>query len=198
MSIPSDALDVANVQKQKAPKQSRLEISEEVKEGIKGAARTAILALDVASRAPQNMLYLGALSVALTEFMKIRDEVKGCKCECKASIADTRQIRALIKKFWDKWNESGKGEGSLLNESLREAFAKFERIVLECIIATQTCKHESMRRKDRVRLYLTHSETDLAKSVKDCASKMGAALYEHQKTAFFSKVAYLRNQGRLA
>ena len=40
---------------------------------MKGAAKAAILALGIAAQATQNVPYLGAISTALTEFMKIQD-----------------------------------------------------------------------------------------------------------------------------
>ena len=52
--------------------QWRSEISDEVKEGMKGAAKATILALTLAAQTTQNVPYLGAISTALTEFMKIQ------------------------------------------------------------------------------------------------------------------------------
>ena len=40
---------------------------------MKGAAKAAILALGIAVQATQNVPYLGAISTALTEFVKIQD-----------------------------------------------------------------------------------------------------------------------------
>ena len=40
---------------------------------MKGAVKEAILALGIAAQATQNVPYLGAISTALTEFMKIQD-----------------------------------------------------------------------------------------------------------------------------
>ena len=54
------------------------------------------------------------------------------------------------------------------------ALRKSVRIVLECIVALQKCKVESKRKRDRARLYLKRG--GLAKSIKDCSSKMAKAV----------------------
>ncbi|KZV59696.1 hypothetical protein PENSPDRAFT_760351 [Peniophora sp. CONT] len=184
----ADTADASDVRVDPTARTSRLDISEEVVEKMKGAAKLAIVALSIAAQATQNVPYLGAISTALTEFMKIQDEVDQCEDECKAAMGDAEGMNKLIKKFRRKCNESGKGEG-LLNESLREAFAELEEIVLECILTLEKCKVESTRKRDRVRLYLKRSE--LAKSVKECSSKMTKALQQFNTTLQVDQVIIL-------
>ena len=52
---------------------SRPDIGDEVVKRLKGAARFAVVALAIAAQTTQNVPYLGAISTALTEFMKIQD-----------------------------------------------------------------------------------------------------------------------------
>ena len=44
-------------------------------------------------------------------------------------MADAKEMVKMIKKFRDKCEESGRGDG-MLNGSLREAFAELEECVL--------------------------------------------------------------------
>ncbi|KZV72146.1 hypothetical protein PENSPDRAFT_371852 [Peniophora sp. CONT] len=157
----------------------RIVISEKLKENTQGAIRTTIELLSIAAQMTQSVPYLGAISTALTEFMKIQDEVDQCKDECKEAMDDAEQINALIKKFRNKCMESGREE-SALNETLREAFTELERIVLECITTLQKCKTDSKRKRDRLRLYWKRA--DLLKSVQVCAAKMGKALQRFDRT----------------
>ncbi|KZV74287.1 hypothetical protein PENSPDRAFT_732378, partial [Peniophora sp. CONT] len=168
----------------------RLDIKEGVINHMKGAAKVAIVALGIAAQTTQNVPYLGAISTALTEFMKIQDEVAECKDECRATMADAQNMKSLIEKFRDKCVESGKGEG-MLDGSLREAFAELESIVLECIIVLQKCKVESKRTRDRLRLYLKRSA--LSKSVKDCSAKMEKALQRFNTTLQVDQVVLLEH-----
>ena len=95
----------------------------------------------------------------------------------------------MIKRFRERCDESGMGEG-VLRSSLRDAFAELEqyvpprsstypllmlhvRIVLECTVTLQKCKVLSERKRDRLRLILKRSE--LTQCVKDCSSKMSKA-----------------------
>ncbi|KZV59695.1 hypothetical protein PENSPDRAFT_672177 [Peniophora sp. CONT] len=170
--------------------ESRLGIGDEVIEKTKGAATVAILALGIAAQVTQNVPYLGAISTALTELIKIQDEADECKDECKATMADAEEMNDLINAFREKCNESGRGDG-LLNGSLCKEFAKLERVVLECILTLQKCKVGSKRKRDRVRLYLKRSE--LAKSVKECSSKMGKALQQFNTSLQVDQVILLQD-----
>ena len=51
----------------------RPDISDDVKDGMKGAVKVAILALGMAAQATQNVPYLGAISKALTAFKDALD-----------------------------------------------------------------------------------------------------------------------------
>ncbi|VDB85520.1 unnamed protein product [Peniophora sp. CBMAI 1063] len=152
---------------------SRLGIRDGVMENMKGAARIAIVALSIAAQTTQNVPYLGAISFALTEFIKIQDEVNQCKDECRAAIADAQTLKAIIDNFRDKCFRSGKEHG-VLDESLQAAFTELEGIVLECIIYLQKCTIDYKRKRDRIFLYFKRSA--LAKSVRDCSAKMDKAL----------------------
>ncbi|KZV66115.1 hypothetical protein PENSPDRAFT_101382 [Peniophora sp. CONT] len=167
---------------------SRLSISDEFKDSMKGAAKVAIVALGVAAQTTQNVPYLGAISTALTEFIKIHDEVDECKDECRTAIVDAQTLKTLIEKFRDKCIKSGKGEG-VLDESLQEAFTELESVVLECIIVLQKCKVESKRKRDRLRLYFRRSI--LAKSAKDCSAKMTKALQRFNTSLQVDQVVLL-------
>ncbi|VDB87000.1 unnamed protein product [Peniophora sp. CBMAI 1063] len=172
------------------PAKSRLEISDDVKDGMKGAVKVAILALGMAAQATQNVPYLGVISTALTEFMKIQDEVDQCKSECKATMADAKEMKEMIEQFRDECVESGKGEGAM-SRSLRKAFSDLEKIVLECILTLQKCKADSKRKRDRARLFLKRS--DLAKSVKECSSKLAKAVQRFNTTLQVDQVIILEN-----
>ncbi|KZV71423.1 hypothetical protein PENSPDRAFT_751811 [Peniophora sp. CONT] len=169
---------------------SRLKMGDKLVATAKGAVKLAIVALGIAAQATQSVPYLGAVSTALTELMKIQDEVDVCKDECRAVMDDARQIRSLIKTFRDKCVESGRGE-SVLSITLREAFTELERIVLGCIVALQRCKVDSKRKRDRVRLYLKRSE--LTRDVKDCAAKVGKALQQFNTTLQVDQVVLLED-----
>ncbi|VDB87004.1 unnamed protein product [Peniophora sp. CBMAI 1063] len=169
---------------------SRLEISDSAKDGMKGAVKVATLALGMTAQATQNIPYLGAISTALTEFMKIQDEVDQCKDECKATMAHAKEMKRMVERFRDKCIESGRGEGAL-NTSLRDAFSELEEIVLECILTLQKCKVDPKRKRDRVRLYLKRS--DLAKSVKECSSKLAKAVQQFNTTLQVDQVIILED-----
>ncbi|KZV63937.1 hypothetical protein PENSPDRAFT_757595 [Peniophora sp. CONT] len=169
---------------------SRLDISEEVVGTMKGAVKAAIVALGMAAQISQNVPYLGAISTALTEFMKIQNEVDVCRDECRATMIDAEEMNSLIRGLREKCDESGRRD-VVLNQSLRAAFATLEKIVLECILTLQKCKIESKRKRDRVRLYLKRSE--LAKSVKECSSKMGKALQQFNTTLQVDQVIILED-----
>ncbi|KZV63936.1 hypothetical protein PENSPDRAFT_757594 [Peniophora sp. CONT] len=165
--------------KENAANKGRLVIGDKLKENAKGAVKTTIELLGIAARMTQSVPYLGAISTALTEFMKIQNEVDQCKEECKEAVDDAEQINALIKRFKDECIASGRGE-SALNETLCEAFAELEKIVLDCVTTLQECKTDSKRKRDRLRIYWKRS--DLLKSVKGCATEMRKALGRFDRT----------------
>ncbi|KZV66651.1 hypothetical protein PENSPDRAFT_83753 [Peniophora sp. CONT] len=172
---------------------SRLDIGEEVVGTMKGAAKVAIIALGMAAQISHNVPYLGAISTALAEFMKMQDEVDQCKDDCRTTVADARQMNSLIETFRDKCVKSGLGDG-VFDGSLRDAFSELEKIILECILTLEKCKVDSKRKRDRFRRYLKRSE--LAKSVKDCAAKMGKARQDFHTTLQVDQAIILEEMRR--
>ncbi|VDB87005.1 unnamed protein product [Peniophora sp. CBMAI 1063] len=158
---------------EETPEQSRFDNSIDLKEGMEGAIRVAIIVLSVAMQMTQNVPYLGAISTALKEFVKIQSEVGHCEAACRATMAEAEEMRKIIERFRARCTESGKGD-SVLSSSLRDAFTELEEIVLECILTLQKCKVDSKRKRDRIRLYLMRSE--LTKSIKACSSRMSKAV----------------------
>ncbi|VDB87003.1 unnamed protein product [Peniophora sp. CBMAI 1063] len=173
-----DASDEAQSQED-ARNHSRLHISGTLKENAQGAVRNTIELLSIAAQMTQSVPYLGAITTALTEFMKIQDEVDQCKDECTEAMDDAEQINALIEKFHERCDASGRG-GGLLNQTLREAFTELESVVLRCVVTLEKCKTGSKRKRDRLRLYWKRAE--LLKSVKGCASDMRKALDRLDRT----------------
>ncbi|KZV75799.1 hypothetical protein PENSPDRAFT_680781 [Peniophora sp. CONT] len=166
----------------------RLHISKETAKNAKGAARTTVQLLGVATQMTQGVPYLGAVSAALTEFIKIQDvssinhavsldrvncrekEVDVCKEECKESMYNARQINDMIKRVRD---ESTGREGAL-NPRLQLAFADLERVVLESIGILAQCKVDKPGVGARLRLYARRVE--LGKSVQGCTVRLNNAL----------------------
>ncbi|KZV63932.1 hypothetical protein PENSPDRAFT_191751 [Peniophora sp. CONT] len=161
--------------------ESRLELSDELIANAKGAAKVTIVALSIAAKATQNVAYIGVISLTLTEFINIQDEVDKCKDECRATMADAHHIKSLIQKFRDECVEAGKSQG-VLGRTLRELFTELERLILECILTFQQCKVASNRKKERLRLILKRG-ISLVSSVKDCVMKMRRALQQFNASA---------------
>ncbi|KZV65975.1 hypothetical protein PENSPDRAFT_756062 [Peniophora sp. CONT] len=170
--------------------QRRLVISDKLRENAKGAVKTTVELMGFAAQMTQNVPYLGAISTALAEFMKIQDEVDNCKDECKNAVDDAAQINALIKEFRDKCVALGRGD-TALNETLREAFTELERIVLECVSTLQKCKLDARGTRHRLRVYWKRAE--LSKSVKKCAADMRKALDRFDRTLNANTAFMLEN-----
>ncbi|KZV76964.1 hypothetical protein PENSPDRAFT_645716 [Peniophora sp. CONT] len=171
-------------------KSPRLHIRGKVERNANEVIWQAIQALSVAAEMAQGVPYLGAISTALTVFMKIQEEVDVCRDECKATMDYARQINALIERFRGECVSSGRGE-SIFTENLRLAFEKLESIILDSIEALAKCRVDSKKLLDRIRIYYRRSE--LAKSVKSCAARMHQAMQLFHTTLQVDQVFLLED-----
>ncbi|KZV75798.1 hypothetical protein PENSPDRAFT_748217 [Peniophora sp. CONT] len=177
--LPNEDLAFVPATQDRSARKSRLSISTETSEKAKGATRTVIELLNVAATMTQSVPYLGAISTALSEFVKIQDEVDVCKDECRLTMDNAYQINTLIKGFRDKCADTGKGNG-IFSEELQLAFMDLERIVLDSVAVLVECKLDSPTLRSRLRLYTRRS--DLTRQVRECSEKMSKALQLFQMT----------------
>ncbi|KZV61576.1 TPR-like protein [Peniophora sp. CONT] len=155
------------------PASTRSSLSENLKKDAKGAVKTAVELLAVAASMTQNVPYLGIISGALTEFLKIEDEVTSLKSDWKAVMSVAQQIKATIDRVRAQCEKRG-ADGDALPEGLLEPLMELERCIAGALEVLNACKAGSKRFRDRVRMYLNRS--DLAGGVKQCRTDMQAAL----------------------
>ncbi|KAJ7690852.1 hypothetical protein B0H17DRAFT_1179771, partial [Mycena rosella] len=116
----------------KNPSHSRVELKQKLLDSSKGAVQLAVVALKIAASAAQNVPYLGAISTALKEVMKIID-VDVCKATWKVVMLEIETIHMLVDTFRTQWTGKGMKEGEL-PEPIRKAFTEFEVCLLKVIV----------------------------------------------------------------
>ncbi|KZV60044.1 hypothetical protein PENSPDRAFT_369934, partial [Peniophora sp. CONT] len=150
----------------------RFQLSESLKNDAKGAVKTAVEILGVAASMTQNVPYLGIISSALAEFLKIEGEVTTLKSDWKLVMSVARQIKAIIDDVHARC-EKLRACDEALPEGFLEALNELERCIESALKVLTDCKVGSKRRRDRLRVYLSH--TDLSDNVKQCHTEMQAA-----------------------
>ncbi|KZV75997.1 hypothetical protein PENSPDRAFT_680464 [Peniophora sp. CONT] len=155
-----------------AASQSRFQPSKNLRKDAKGAMKTAIDVLSIAASMTQGVPYLGIVSGALTEFVKMADEVDAFKSDWKAVTAVARQIQSIIDEMRDKYKQAE--EGGTFPQELAKPFEELERCIGHALETLNNCKIGSKRLRDRARAILNRG--DLSSDVKQCRADMQAAL----------------------
>ncbi|VDC03277.1 unnamed protein product [Peniophora sp. CBMAI 1063] len=156
-----------------ATSQSRFGLSESLKRDAHGAVKTAVDILGVAASMTQNVPYLGIISGALTEFLKIQDEVDIFKSDWRLAMAVAQQLKALVDRVRVQCEKLGPDEEAL-PEGFLEPLSELERCIVQSLVTLNACKAGSKRLRDRARAYLNRS--GLAEDVRRCRSDMQSAL----------------------
>ncbi|KZV62645.1 hypothetical protein PENSPDRAFT_692335 [Peniophora sp. CONT] len=155
------------------PTRTRIQLSDSLKRDAKGAVKTAVELLGVAASMTQNVPYLGIISGALTELLKIENEIDTLKSDWRLVMSLAKHIKSIIDRVRAQCEKLG-ADGDVLPEGLLEPLIELERCILTALEVLNTCKVGSKRFRDRARVYLNRS--DLAGNVKQCRTDMEAAL----------------------
>ncbi|KZV62636.1 hypothetical protein PENSPDRAFT_657965 [Peniophora sp. CONT] len=152
---------------------TRFQLSESLNKDAKGAVKTAVEILGVAASATQNVPYLGIISGALTEFLKIEGEVTTLKSDWKAVMSVAQQIKTIIDRVRAQCEKLEAGDETM-PEGFLEPLSELERCIAAALEVLDACKTGSKRFRDRARVIL--NRMDLSASVKQCRTDMQAAL----------------------
>ncbi|KZV60039.1 TPR-like protein [Peniophora sp. CONT] len=151
----------------------RFQLSESLKKDAKGAVKTAVECLGVAASATQNVPYLGIISGALAEFLKIEGEVTTLKSDWKAVMSVAQQIKTVIDRVHAQCKKLEAG-ADVLPEGFLEPLMELERCIAATLEVLDACKTGSKRFRDRARVII--NRMDLSTNVKQCRTDMQAAL----------------------
>ncbi|KZV62632.1 TPR-like protein [Peniophora sp. CONT] len=151
----------------------RFQLSDSLKKDTKGAVKTAVEILGVAAAMTQNVPYLGIISGALAELLKIEGEVTTLKSDWKAVMSVAQQIKTVIDRVHAQCEKLETGDDAL-PEGFLEPLSELERCIAAALEVLDACKTGSKRFRDRARVIL--NRMDLSANVKQCRTDMQAAL----------------------
>ncbi|VDC01457.1 unnamed protein product [Peniophora sp. CBMAI 1063] len=151
----------------------RFRISDNVKRDAEGAMKTAVELLGVAADMTQNVPYLGIVSGVLSELLKIFGEIELFKSDWETTMHITKQIKAIIDVVSVQYGSDSEGESGL-PPALEEALIELEKSVVVALEILTKCRSLSKSIRDRVRTALNRN--DLMDEVKQCQTRMQAAL----------------------
>ncbi|VDB92207.1 unnamed protein product [Peniophora sp. CBMAI 1063] len=175
---------------------SRLHVSQKTKERAKGAMKTVIELLVLASAMTQNVPYLGAISAVLNAFSKMVDEVDVLKDEWSAAMQEAQMMSSMIIDFRGRCLRHAVPEQAF-DEDIRRGFTYLEKAVLESIEVLSRCEVRnwtSTRILGHLRLYSARSvRSNLRQSVRDCCAKMMIARNRFDFTLQISQLTLLED-----
>ncbi|VDC01750.1 unnamed protein product [Peniophora sp. CBMAI 1063] len=150
---------------------SHLRVNENLKNDVMGAVRVAVDALGLVADITQTVPYLGAISKALTEFLKIQNEVSTLKSDWKSVMKVARQIQSVIDNMLKRYEQEGIKR---LPENLVEPLDNLKKCIEDSVKTLSACRVGSKRRRDRVHVLLNRD--DLSGDIKQCSDDMKSAL----------------------
>ncbi|KAJ6524138.1 hypothetical protein DFH09DRAFT_1329659 [Mycena vulgaris] len=159
----------------------------------KGAVRLAAVALSVAGSTSQKVPYLGAISMVLTEVLKMIDEVDACKSTWKDVGSKIQKIQTVVDDFHSQCVGEGMTDEEL-PDMIKKAFKDFEVCLLTVITTMNDCKPNSKCCLNRARLVYKRSE--LKAAAIQCGNDVDSALsifHAKLQIDLFKTIRDLRN-----
>lgn len=196
-------------------------ISDSLRRDAKGAAKTAVELLGVAASMTQNVPYLGIISGALIELLKMQDvrisstgtrcisnvlqEAENFKSDWKATMSVTQQVKSIVDRVRAQTEELGTGNDAL-PQGFREPLTELERyerissfqgtwlrLCTRCIAKSLETLNacKAGSKRLRDRARVYINRTELSGNVKQCRIDMQAAL------DLFNVRTYIANLSKL-
>ncbi|KAF7341390.1 TPR-like protein [Mycena venus] len=168
---------------------SRVAFNDRLFKASKGAVQAAVVALNVAASATQNVPYLGAISKVLVEVSKIIDEVTVCKATWNTVMARVQEIQTVVENFRAQCNHEWRLEDEL-PEMIKQGFRDFEMCLSNVIVTMNDCKTTS-------KLQLLYKRSGLTAAANQCHEEVVSALNIFQAKLQIDQWNLQRDQGKV-